>query len=108
MDPRLQLQDLLESILGSENVYFQPPANVLMQYPAIVYQRDNADTTFAGNNPYRYVKRYQVTVIDRDPDSKIPDKVAALPMCTHNRFFRANNLNHDVFTLYFPGGKVND
>lgn len=72
-----------------------------MQYPCIVYQRYNALTTFANNLPFRRVKRYQVTVIDRDPDSLIPDKVGALPMCLHNRFFIANNLNHDVFNLYF-------
>jgi hypothetical protein len=72
-----------------------------MQYPCIVYQRYNALTLFANNLPFRHTKRYQVTVIDRDPDSLIPDKVATLPMCLHNRFFVANNLNHDVFNLYF-------
>lgn len=72
-----------------------------MKYPAIVYKRDTADTQFAGNIPYRNTLRYQVTVIDRDPDSDIPVKVAALPMCLFNRHFVANNLNHDVFNLYF-------
>lgn len=101
MGQRQQLQDLLEVILGSESVYFQPPANVQMKYPCIVYMRGIAVAQFAGNNPYRYTKRYQVTVIDRNPDSLIPDKVAALPMCAHNMFFKADNLNHDVFNLYF-------
>lgn len=101
MAPRLELQALLEDILGSRNVYFQPPANVQMQYPCIVYQRDDLDTKFAGNNPYRLTKKYQVTVIDRNPDSDIPEKVAALPMCSFNRFFVKDNLNHDVFDLYF-------
>ena len=96
---REQLQLLLETFCA--NVYFQPPTNVQMQYPAIVYKRDTAVTEFAGNRPYRYTKRYQVTIIDRDPDSPIPDKVAALPSCIHNRFFTADNLNHDVFILYF-------
>lgn len=72
-----------------------------MPYPCIVYQMDKAQTKFADNNPYRYAKRYQVTVIDRDPDSTIPDKVAALPACTFDRFFVTDNLNHFVFTLYF-------
>lgn len=72
-----------------------------MQYPCIVYSRDRAQTRFASNNPYKYTKGYQVTVIDRNPDSEIPDKVALLPMCEHNRFFTADNLNHDVFTLFF-------
>jgi hypothetical protein len=72
-----------------------------MAYPCIVYQRDNAITDFADNIPYRYKKRYQVTVIDKNPDSDIPDKVAGLPMCTFYRFFVADNLNHDVYVLYF-------
>lgn len=101
MGQRLQLQTLFEAIIGTRNVYFQPPANVQMNYPCIVYKRDNAITRFAGNTPYRYTKRYQVTVIDQDPDSEIPDKIAMLPMCVFNRHFAANNLNHDVFSLYF-------
>lgn len=101
MAPRLQLQSLLESILGTRNVYFQPPANVQMEYPCIVYKRDAARTRFAGNTPYRYTKRYQVTYIDQDPDSEVPDKIAALPMCIFDRHFAANNLNHDVFSLFF-------
>ncbi len=99
--PRLQLQAVLEALLGSEHVYFQPPASVQMMYPCIVYSRDFASTAFADNNPYRFTKRYQVTIIDRNPDSEIPDKVAKLPMCTFNRHFTAANLHHDVYDLYF-------
>lgn len=101
MGLRLELQALLEAVSASEHVYFQPPANVQMQYPAIVYNLDSADTLFSGNNPYRYTKRYQVSVIDRNPDSLVPDKLAALPMCTFSRFFTADGLNHTVFNLYF-------
>jgi hypothetical protein len=101
MGLRLQLQALLESILGSDAVYFQAPSSELMVYPCIVYNRDRTETEFAGNNPYRFTKRYQVTVIDEDPDSTIPDRVGALPMCTHDRTFVVDNLNHYVFTLYF-------
>ena len=98
---RLQLQDLLEALLGSRNVYFQPPVNVQMQFPCIVYRRDAATSLFAGNKPYRYTKRYQVTVIDPNPDSLIPDKIAELSLCTFERHFTAENLNHDVFNLFF-------
>lgn len=101
MGQRLELQTLLEGVLGTPNVYFQPPPNVQMKYPCIVYKRDSARTEFAGNTPYKYAKRYQVTYIDQDPDSPTPDKIAALPMCSFNRHFAANNLNHDVFSLYF-------
>jgi len=99
--PRTQLQTLLEGLLGSNKVYFQPPANLQIQYPCIVYNRDDAITQYANNKPYDLNKRYQLTAIDRNPDSPVPDKIAALPLCTFDRHFAADNLNHDVFTIYF-------
>jgi hypothetical protein len=99
MAPRLQLQALLETL--TEHVYFQPPENLKVQYPCIIYHRDFAEAAHADNGPYRRTLRYMVTVIDRNPDSGIPDKVAMLPMCTFNRFYTADNLNHDVYTLFF-------
>lgn len=101
MAPRVELQALLESILGSDNVYFQPPASVTMQYPAVVYERDAARTQFADDKPYRYTQRYKVTVISRDPDEGIHEKIAQLPMCTYERHFTVANLHHDVLNLFF-------
>lgn len=97
--PRVELQTLLQSL--TDHVYFQPPTNTRISYPCIVYERDVAESLAADNATYRYTKRYLVTVIDPNPDSDIPDKVAALPLTRHNRFFTADNLNHDVFFLYF-------
>lgn len=105
---RSQLQTLLENLLATDDepdktieAYFQPPENVKMSYPCIVYKKDDVQTRFAGNAPYRVTKRWQVTVIDRDPDSEIPDKVAALPLCKFDRSFTVDGLNHDVFILFF-------
>lgn len=72
-----------------------------MQYPCIVYERDSATTKYAGNAPYSRSKRYQVTIIDRDPDSIFPDKVALLPMSSFSRHFVADNLHHDVYSLFY-------
>ena len=44
MAPRLDLQKLLVELLGSDNVYFQPPPSVQMNYPAIVYKLDDEKT----------------------------------------------------------------
>lgn len=99
---REELQDILQAIVGSENnVYFQPPSDITMTYPCIVYKRNYAKTEHADNDLYSRVKRYQLQVISRDPDSGIPDLVAKLPMCSFDRFYIADNLNHDVFNLYF-------
>jgi hypothetical protein len=99
MGLRTELQSLLEGLIA--NVYFQPPANLEMAYPCIVYKLDNMTTDFANNTPYLITPRYLVTVIDLDPDSLIPKAVASLPMCLMNRAFVAGNLNHTVFILYF-------
>ena len=101
MAQRQQLHSLLKSLLGSNNVYFQPPPNHQMSYPAIVYRRDNDYVSHAGNKPYNRLVRYQVMVIDPNPDSLIPGKIAALPLCSFNRFYTADKLNHDVFNLFF-------
>lgn len=85
----------------ADHVYFQPPENIRLEYPCIIYRRDSADTKFADNRPFRYEKRYQVMVIDQDPDSPIPDKVAGLPSCVFERHYTADLLNHDVFNLFF-------
>lgn len=101
MGQRTDLQTLLKALLETDFVYFQPPPTVQMQYPCIVYNRDYAVTTFADDRPYGHRKRYQVIVIDRDPDSVIPAKVAALPMCIFDRHYTADNLNHDAYKLFF-------
>ncbi len=99
MAQRVQLQQLLETF--TENVYFQPPTNIVLKYPCIVYKRDYADTKFADDLPYSHMKRYMIMIIDQDPDSDIPAKVAEMPLSLFNRFYTADNLNHDVYNVYF-------
>jgi hypothetical protein len=101
MGSRVQLQTLLETLLGSSNVYFQPPENLQMHYPCIVYRRNDVDTRFANNLPYTNTTRYQIMTIDRNPDSLIPGKIASLPMCSFDRHYTAQNLNHDVYNIYY-------
>lgn len=101
MDRRPNLQTLLETVLGSRNVYFQPPSSVHIKYPAIIYSRANIENLHANNRVYLGNIAYQLTVVDRDPDSEIVDKVSQLPKCSFNRHYVADNLHHDVFTIYF-------
>lgn len=101
LERRLELQRYLESILGSKNVYFQPPSNIQMQYPAIVYAYSTNRSRFANNNPYSVKRGYDVTVIDRDPDSAIPTKFESIPFCSFGRRYIANSLNHTVYTLFY-------
>lgn len=101
MGDRLDLQTLLESISGVSKVYFQPPSTVNMVYPCIVYQRTDINIKHANNNPYSHKKGYTITVIDKNPDSTIPDRVGLLESANFDRRYVGDNLYHDVFTIYF-------
>lgn len=101
MGSRLELQKLLESILGSRNVYYQPPESIKIKYPAIIYSRNNIDNNFADDIVYMQNHTYQIIVIDANPDSEIVNKISKLPMCRYNRHYTSDNLNHDVFILNY-------
>jgi hypothetical protein len=102
MGTRLQLQTLLEGLLpAGKKAWFQPPASVELTYPTIIYSHDDNYVIHSNNFPYAIEKRYQVTVIDEDPDSQLVDKLAAFPKCAMSRKFTADELNHTIFDLYF-------
>lgn len=101
MADRPNLQTLLEELLGSRNVYFQPPESLKMNYPAIVYSLDNIENKHANNSVYDSRRRYAVTFITDDPDSRVIGELAYLQMCRFNRHYKSNNLNHYVFELYY-------
>ena len=99
-EKRLELQAILESILGSKHVYFQSSSSK-MSYPAIKYSRNDILIDKANNANYRKTTRYKIIVIDEDPDSELINKILELPMCSFDTHYVVENLNHDVFTLYY-------
>lgn len=101
MNRRLKFHEILVGALGSDNVYFQPPSTVKMQYPCIVYSRNSVETKYADNLPYSDRVCYTVIIIDPDPDSEIPSRVGTLPLCRFDRHYTADNLNHDVYSVYY-------
>lgn len=101
MASRRNLQKELERVLGSRSVYFQPPESVKLKYPCIIYERDDGRDFRANDDLYLYRKNYLVTVIDSNPDSIIPDELLHFPMCSFDRFFVSDNLNHWTFTIYY-------
>lgn len=101
MKRRLELHEILCALLGSRNVYFQPPESVKLKYPCIIYSRQRIETGFADNAPYKIDKCYELTLITSDPDSELVDKLLTLPMCKHDRHYTSDNLNHDTYTIYY-------
>lgn len=101
MASRLELQLELEQILGNRNVYYQPPESMKIGYPAIVYSRSDILDRFADDDKYLQKIAYRVIVIDKNPDSEIVDKISKMRFCKFQRHYVSDNLNHDVFTLYY-------
>lgn len=101
MGTRLELQNKLEAILGSRQVYYQSPETVKMEYPAIVYFRDKIRTDNANDRVYLKTNKYSVIVISKRPEDSLIDRILGLSYCVHERAYKSDNLYHDVFTLYF-------
>lgn len=102
MNDRLALSDRLNAIPGVAKVYFQPPDGTKMKYPCIVYEVSDGTIIRADNQNYHYRRRYSVTVIDKNPDSSIPDVIIKeFNLLTFDRTFIVDNLYHTVFSLYY-------
>ena len=102
MANRLDLHRELSEIPGVLKVYFNPPESVKMNYPCIRYKLGGIDQKFADNITFFNTKKYEVTVIDPNPDSAIYEEIIKhFRMCRLDRFYMASNLYHFVITLYY-------
>ena len=101
MEKRTELHEKLVELLGSRNVYFQPPENLKIKYPAIVYNYSRLGKLQASNDIYLFRTSYDLTLIDSDPDSEFAKRLLLLPYCSFDRTFRSDNLNHFTFTIYY-------
>lgn len=101
MKTRAELQEKLEELFDSDNVYYQPPSTKEIEYPAIKFSKSRIDTLKANDSTYAKHKRYEIIVIDKKPDNPVIDKLLDLPYCSYDRNYKADNLNHDVLTLYY-------
>lgn len=101
MSDRLNLQTKFEEILGSRNVYFQPPASVSMLYPAIRYELKDFKGISANNNTSYVVSTgYECVLIMKEPDTEYLPEIFKIPYCRFGRYYRADNLHHYTFTIY--------
>lgn len=101
MSNRTKLHNLLVEILESDNVYFQPPETVKLNYPAIIYGLDDIHSTYANGGVYTLNKRYMITLVDKDPDSDFVEKISRIPTCRLSRIYKADNLNHFTFSIIY-------
>lgn len=99
---RIKLHEELCEILGTRHVYFNPDTNVRMKFPCIIYNTSVGRAHNADNQNYLFCDSYNVTVVDQDPDSQIPDAVLKhFRKIRRGSPFIADGLHHSPFVLYY-------
>ena len=101
MGSRIDLQRLLENLLGSDHVYYDPPETVKIKYPAIIYSKNGVQSKRADDSRYQTLTRYDLIVLDRRPDNPVIEKLLDLSYCSYDRHYVSDNLHHDSLTIYY-------
>lgn len=102
MASRLELHEELCELLGTRNVYFQPPESQIINYDCFVYYIADINSKYANNKNYANKKMYDIKLISRNPRDDLMDKL--LDHFSYIRFDRSyisDNLYHFVFALYY-------
>lgn len=98
---RLDLHDKLVAALGSNNVYYQPPADISMSYPCVVYHFDDDVTLHANNSPYWKYYTFTATLITKDPlPSEFLDVMSDMEYASFERHYTADNLHHFSYKIH--------
>lgn len=97
---REDLHDILLTLC--DNVYFQPPDNITLSYPCIVYKQDRVKAFKANDNAYIIHDGYTVTIISKTPGSGLKhDILHTFSHSSYDRYFVSDSLNHDVLVVYY-------
>lgn len=99
---RLILQHKLVALLGSSNVYFQPPNKTMLKYPCFIYRREATKVFRADDKGYLKTPKYTLMYVTKNPDDPMIDRILdEFEHIEHDRFFVQDNLNQHSYTLYF-------
>ena len=99
-----RLRDELYSLDISNNVYYNPPTSIRMSYPCFRFAENNTYTIRADNVAYLNHRRWVITYITTDEEeveTVINRMLNHFMMCNNETVYKADNLIHIVFNLYF-------
>ena len=97
---RERFHRLLASVAPHCRLYYNPPENFKMEYPAVVYNLSKIKKKRASNISYLSNKQYEVTLITKDPEDQAIDGLANITMAEFERHFESDLLHHYVFNIY--------
>lgn len=91
---------MLRQAVQHDRVYFQPPENLKIVYPAIVFHLSKIEIDRASDVPYKGAKEYSVTLITKDPEPDVIDEILKIPYSSLDTTYISDGMNHFVFTVY--------
>lgn len=100
MRDRADLSKVLHELC--DNVYFNSPSNVTMNYPCIRYSFDGDSHVRADDIRYINYGRYQLIHIYKSVSNRLYEEIlGAFRYISFDRQYVSDGLYHDVYTLYF-------
>ena len=99
MKNRADLSTFLHELFPDGHIYFEPPENTKILYPAVIYELSSMPTKYADNRPYNVKHSYSVTLITDNPDNEYIDTFANL--MHFDRVFVSDNMYHYVYSIYY-------
>ena len=94
------LLHLLQKAVDHNRVYFQPPENLKIGYPAVIFHLSKVKLDHADDVPYKGAREYSVTLITKEPEPEVLDEILKIPYTTLDNTYIADGMNHFVFTTY--------
>nr|DAR66440.1 MAG TPA: tail completion protein [Caudoviricetes sp.] len=83
------------------NVYFTPPEDIRLKYPACIVTREDLDIHRANNNPYMISVGYKLVYVSKSESDDVIIKV--LNNFKYSDFrteYKVDGLYHKVFIVY--------
>lgn len=111
---RKPLDDVLRDIMSDwchddeTRTYFEPPSDTDLNYPCVIYHQSADRDRFADNIIYKSEDRYDLIVVDEDPDSKLYKEFKKLLFCSLDRIYTSEGLKHWALTLHFKGTRIKE
>lgn len=97
---RLKLATKLEEFCS--NCYYQPPSNVTMKYPCIIYSKEAPLQSKANNFNYVSVDKYSLTIVELKVDTGVAEKIRdAFKTAKITQKYIVDRLYHTKIELYY-------
>lgn len=99
---RVDIQEKFKFLLGSNNVYYQPPANLKMKYPAIVYSLDGLDVKRFDNIRLINKNCFSVTHIYRNESENLVEAMLKnFEYISFDNRSIVDGIYNDHYTIYW-------